>query len=147
MSKQEMTARLAELMEHMSQQRMPAAFEDLPDVELTLPQMRTLTLLSRGAQRMSDVAAFLGVGLSSATGMIDRLVDKGLVARSHGSADRRIVTCSLTELGHDVFQQCWRVPMGHIEQVGRVLDETQLGKIVEAMEILAAAFARETGEP
>jgi DNA-binding MarR family transcriptional regulator len=39
-------------------------------LELTMPQFRTLLLLSRGPHRMSDIAAFLQTGLSATTGLI-----------------------------------------------------------------------------
>ena len=147
MSKEELAARLTELMGQMSLHRMPAALESLPDVELTFPQLRTLNLLSRGPQRMSDIAAFLGVGLSSTTGMVGRLVDRGLVARSHDRADRRVVTCRLTGHGTRVFEQHWQIGRSHIEQTAKMLAEDELRKVVEALEIVAAAFAREGPEP
>jgi len=143
MSKEELTARLAELFEQVFLQRRPAAFGDLPDIELTMPQFRVLALLSRGPTRMSEIATFLGVGLSSATGMVDRLVSKDLVVRSHGRADRRVVTCRTTDRGNRVFQQYWSVGRTHIEETANLLEEHELEKVVEAMEIMAAVFARE----
>ena len=146
MPKEELTARLLELLERMPFQRTPAGFECPPDVELTMPQFRVLALLSRGPRRMSEIATFLGVALSSATGMVDRLVDRGLAARSHDRADRRVVTCRLTERGSRAFQQHWQIGRSHIEQTAKLLKEHELRKVVEAMEILAAAFQREAAK-
>ena len=145
MAKEELIARLTELFEQISAQATPPGMGGLPDVELTMPQLRVLALLSRGPRRMSEVAAFLGVGLSSATGMVDRLLNRGLVDRSHDSADRRVVICRLTDTGTSVFQQYWQVGRTHIRRTADVLEEHELRKVVEAMEILATAFAR--GQP
>ena len=142
MAKEELIARLTELFEHISAQATPPGMGGLPDVELTMPQLRVLALLSRGPSRMSEVAAFLGVGLSSATGMVDRLLIRGLVGRSHDKADRRVVICRLTDAGAGVFRQYWQIGRTHIRKTADMLEEHELRKVVEAMEILTAAFAR-----
>ena len=146
MSKQELIDRLMYLAEHAPLRSMPAAFEHPLDVELTIPQLRTVNFLSRGPERMSEIAAFLGIGLSSATGMVDRLVEKGLVERTHDRSDRRVVTCRLTDLGRRTFQQHMQIGRSHVEQMADMLQEPELEKIVEAIEILMAAFAREAAK-
>ena len=46
-------------------------------MDLTMPQVRVLfLLLQEGALRMSGLASTLDVSMSSATGLVDRLVDK-----------------------------------------------------------------------
>ena len=143
MEREELTARLTELFEQISARATPPGMGGLPDVELTMPQLRVLALLSSGPRRMSEVAAFLGVGLSSATGMVDRLLNRDLVDRSHDSTDRRVVICRLTERGTSVLQQYSQIGRTHIRRTADLLEEHELRKVVEAMEILVAAFARE----
>jgi DNA-binding MarR family transcriptional regulator len=67
--------------------------KDVPDwvvQELTFGQMRLLYLLARhGPSPVSRVAEWLGVGLPSASGIVDR-VERGFVAPPR-SDDRRIV--------------------------------------------------------
>ena len=146
MSKQELVDRLMFLAEHAPLRSMPAAFDRPLGVELTIPQLRTVNFLSRGPERMTEIAAFLGVGLSSATGMVDRLVEKGLVERTHDRSDRRVVTCRLTDEGSRVFRQHLQIGRSHAERMADMLEEHELEKIVEAMEILIAAFAREAAK-
>jgi len=68
--------------------------------EVTLPQFRTLVLLvSRGPQRIVDLAQELGVTSPTATRMCHRLVRKGLVARTERESDRRAAWVTLTEPG------------------------------------------------
>jgi DNA-binding MarR family transcriptional regulator len=70
------------------------------DVDLTLPQFRTIVLLaSRGPQRSIDLAAALGLHPSTVTRTCDRLVRRGLVGREHREADRRVAWVALTEDG------------------------------------------------
>jgi len=74
--------------------------------ETTLAQYRALVVLaSRGPQRMTDLAAALGVAASTAGRMCDRLVRKGLVRRSRGRADRRSVQVSITAAGRRVVDE------------------------------------------
>jgi MarR family transcriptional regulator, lower aerobic nicotinate degradation pathway regulator len=57
-------------------------------------------LADREASNMSAVSSGLGLALSSSTGLVDRLVERGLVARSRPPDDRRRVTVALTARGH-----------------------------------------------
>jgi DNA-binding MarR family transcriptional regulator len=58
----------------------------------TLHQLEALrTLVHRGRVTMHELAALLGVGPSSATQMVDRLVSRELVERQPDPADRRLV--------------------------------------------------------
>ncbi|MFY1594807.1 MarR family winged helix-turn-helix transcriptional regulator [Micromonospora sp. WMMD737] len=70
------------------------------DVEVTLSQYRTLVILAaRGPLRTVDLAAALHVHPSTATRTCDRLIRRGLVARHHRPADRRVALLSLTSAG------------------------------------------------
>ena len=62
------------------------------DVEITMPQLKTLLVLY-GMERaaMGELAEALGTGVSTVTGIVDRLVDHGLVVREEDPRDRRVV--------------------------------------------------------
>lgn len=51
------------------------------------------------------LAVELGCSASNVTGLVDRLVRLGMVARAGDPADRRQVLCSLTSAGRDRLQQ------------------------------------------
>src|SRR5512141_3165661 len=62
--------------------------------ELTFSQTRLLFLLGKhGPSPISHVADWLGVGMPTASGAIDRLERHGLVGRHHRRDDRRVVEC------------------------------------------------------
>jgi DNA-binding MarR family transcriptional regulator len=74
--------------------------------ETTIAQYRALVVLaSRGPQRMTDLAAALGVVPSTAGRMCDRLVRKGLIRRTRARADRRSVHVSITAAGRRVVDE------------------------------------------
>src|SRR5258708_4022235 len=68
--------------------------------ELPAREMRAVVVLSsRGRCIMSDFAAAIGVPMSTATHMIEKLVRKGLVVRVRSEKDRRVVHVELSEEG------------------------------------------------
>ncbi|HET9661225.1 MAG TPA: MarR family transcriptional regulator [Thermomicrobiales bacterium] len=76
-----------------------ATLMDDPEIHgLTLPQVKALIFLyDNGDRSMTELAAGLAVSLPSASELVDRLVDRGLVERMTDLADRRRVLVSLTE--------------------------------------------------
>ena len=74
-----------------------------------MPQFKTLSLLAQGPARMGNIAAYLSTSLSSATSMIDRLVEKNLVERAADTSDRRVVTCQLTAKGTEEMDRFLRL--------------------------------------
>lgn len=77
--------------------------------EVTLPQARALVVVaSRGPQRVTDIAADLGVAPSTATRMCDRLVRKGLIRRYRTVTNRREVRLNLTPDGRTLVDELTR---------------------------------------
>jgi DNA-binding MarR family transcriptional regulator len=76
---------------------------------VTLPQFRTLVvLISRGPQRVVDLAQELTVTSSTAVRMCQRLVRKGLAAREERPEDRRAAWITLTAAGRDLVGEVMR---------------------------------------
>jgi DNA-binding MarR family transcriptional regulator len=77
------------------------------------PQQYQLLLAIKGApdrtERLSvgNVAAVLQVAQSTATELIARAEERGLVARSGSDDDGRRSIVRLTEIGEDVFARCF----------------------------------------
>ena len=136
--------RLIDHMERMQsgmRSRAPVAWSD---VELTMPQVRTMNYLSHGPKRMGDISAYLGCGMPSATSMVDRLVGKGLVERIEDSSDRRVVACRLTPQGKERVERFWRLGRLRIASLADKLSLEELETVAPAMEILSEAVQRDT---
>jgi DNA-binding MarR family transcriptional regulator/YHS domain-containing protein len=74
--------------------------------DLTEAEQETLRFLGHcGECMMREVAAACEVALSTMTGIVDRLVKKGLVQRRHSEADRRVVLVRLTARGQLTYQE------------------------------------------
>ena len=102
------------------------------------------TLLMQRESKMNDLARFLGLTKANASGLVDRLAKKGLIARKQGKDDRRVVLVRLTAKGqkaarglakvnrqgltkmmHRVRQQDLKVFIETLEQMAMGLTETQ----------------------
>lgn len=137
----------SDLVEHMGRMmarmgsRAPVPWSGL---DLTMPQVRTLSLLSDGPKRMSDISGYLGSGMPAATSMIDRLVKKRLVRRIEDASDRRVVSCLLTAAGVEVVERFWRVSRQRFEAIAGLLTTEEMEVVVPAMKVLADAIHRES---
>ncbi len=140
--KQDLTDRFVELVEQMNQQMHCRPPDEWSDLELTISQIRTLALLQREPQRMGSISTYLGSTLSSATSIVDRLVERGLVERGQDPDDRRVVTCRLTQSGQEAIEQFWRIGRLSIIGLADQLDIGELEAVVQAMEILNKASQR-----
>jgi DNA-binding MarR family transcriptional regulator len=79
---------------------------DSPLWELPLPQLRALHLVAlRQHCSIGHLAERLGVAMSTATQMADRLEQRGCVMRVDDPEDRRVVRLTLTEEGRQLIEQ------------------------------------------
>ena len=107
---------------------------DVPDwaaQELTFGQMRLLFLLSKhGPSPMSHIAEWLGVGLPTASGTVERVERHGLVERRHRVDDRRVVECQLTVAGRELLEEIAGMQRDVLRRTLGVLSEDELISIV-----------------
>ena len=145
--KNELVGQLVEYLERTYAGMRSEASEQRSEAELTLPQLRTLMMLSQGPQRMGAIAQHLNSSLSSATSMIDRLLDKGLVERVSSSEDRRVVTCQLTAPGQEEIGRFWSIGRVGMTRIADYLSLEELRSVVEAMKLLYEAGQKAFDSP
>jgi DNA-binding MarR family transcriptional regulator len=104
--------------------------------DVTLPQFRTLVVLvSRGPQRVGDLAQELTVTSSTAVRMCNRLVGKGLVAREERADDRRAAWITLTPGGRELVGEVMR---RRRESLAEVIAELSLTRPLAFASVLNA---------
>ena len=113
---------------------------DIPDwvaQELTFSQMRLLFLLSKnGPSPMSRIADWLGVGLPTASGIVERVERHGLVERQHRLDDRRVVECGLTDEGHRLIEEIAGTRLEMMRQLLDVLDDDELAEMARLVTVM-----------
>jgi len=112
---------------------------------LTMPQLRILFLLGRSdAVSVGHVAAGLGISQPSATETIEKLVCKGLVARTPDATDRRMVRLELTDKGREMIDRPWETRRAVLASALRDASPAERKAIERGLELLCDAL--ETAE-
>jgi len=92
-----------------------------PAGPLSLVHLHVLTVLDiEGPLPMRALAESLDVSQASATGIVDRMEQRGLVERSRDDEDRRVVRVALTAAGRQMVEG---VAAERRERLARILDE------------------------
>src|SRR5260370_15864028 len=90
------------------------------EMDLTLPQLRTLLILAEeGLLVIGQIAQRLGIGLSTGGHLVDRLVQAGLAERTEDADDRRRTLARLTPTGEDLYTQL----LSRIQQVQALIQK------------------------
>jgi DNA-binding MarR family transcriptional regulator len=99
---EELLDRFQMLMRHIAESHAPGFL----GVDVTMPQAKVLYLVSlRPGVPMSAIAAELGVGPSAVSGLVDRLVALGHIARQEDPSDRRQQLVTITPAGSAVLDR------------------------------------------
>lgn len=112
------------------------------DPSVTMPQWRVLVLADSGECNVSAVADDLGVHMSNATRVCDRLVSAGLLARRRDQHDRRKVVLELTRDGRALFEQAMAYRRGRLEQAMALMDAEEQAALALGMSVLADTLRR-----
>jgi DNA-binding MarR family transcriptional regulator len=87
---------------------------------LSLVHLNVLTVLeAEGPMSMGRLAEALDVSVASATGIVSRMMARGVVERRHDADDRRVVLVHLTPRGERVFQN---LEQHHRERLAKLLE-------------------------
>ena len=122
--------------------------ERLVRLGISMTQLHVMHLLEQHGQlAMSRLAETLDVSLSAATGLVDRIEERGFVERIRVPSDRRIVLVRITGPGRQMLEDVEILRVGIIEQVLDELDEAQLAGVASAMADLRIAVASALRDP
>ena len=115
----------------------PIAPQQWLELDLTIGQLKVLVfLLAEVKARMGVLASALGVSMPTATSVMDRLVERGLVLREADPSDRRLVVCRLSQAGRDVTERLWRLKQERLRSMLKRMTVPQLRLVAQAMEAI-----------
>ena len=145
LSDQRLRERVIDQFEQLLQRIHAEIAEPWLELELTMPQLKMLLVVDwLGPAPMSQVAARLGVGVSAATGLVERLEEHGLARRAHDARDRRVVLVASTTRGRDLVVRLRSVGCERFATILAMLSGDDLRRFAEGMEILSRAAVAET---
>lgn len=113
---------------------------------VSMTHMHVLWLLEHhGDMPMSRMAEFLDVSDSNATGIIDRMEERGLVERVRVPDDRRVVLLRVAEGGARALDETEALKQDRLQAILSHLDARQLARVALAFDDIRGAVVAEFG--
>ncbi len=122
------------------EQHPPEAWMDL---NLTLGQLKSLFFIDFDeSTNFKKLAAALGVTPPNVTGIIDRLVEQGLVSREENPDDRRMLLLKTTDKGKALVAKLRESKISSMSGILAQLNSTELSALAEGLSAIARAGRR-----
>jgi DNA-binding MarR family transcriptional regulator len=122
--------------------------ERLVRLGISMTQLHVMHLLEQhGELPMSRLAEMLDVSMSAATGLVDRVEERGFVERIRVPEDRRVVLARITDPGRQMLDDVEIVRVELMEQVLDELDERQMAGVASAVASIRSALETATADP
>jgi DNA-binding MarR family transcriptional regulator len=104
------------------------------DSGLTVTQLRSLFLIvNKGRTNFRKLAEALEVTPSNVTGIVDRLVEQGLVSRTQNPEDRREMTLQATDKGQALVSSLKEAGIKRMTQILSVLSLEELSGLTQGL--------------
>ncbi|MBA1336008.1 MAG: hypothetical protein HPY66_1827 [Firmicutes bacterium] len=119
--------------------------EDWLELDLNFSKTELMTLLvveRQGEVSMSRICDAMNMPMSTATGIVDRMVRKGLLQRERSETDRRMVVVNMTEKGKEIIRHYKGVFGSYIEQIEAALTEEEQQLLYKVFLKIAAILSR-----
>jgi len=113
---------------------------------VSMTHMHVMWLLQHhGDLAMSRMADLMDVSLSNATGIVDRMAERGLVERVRVPDDRRVVLVRIAAGGLEALDEMEAVKQDRLQAILGHLDAAQLERVASALDDLRSAVVAESG--
>jgi DNA-binding MarR family transcriptional regulator len=114
--------------------------------EVSLPQLHVLMMLQeRGRMMVSELAGLLHISMPSASSIVDRVEENGLVLRTRDAADRRVVYVEVTDRGRALVEELMGLKQESMQRLFGAMTEEELGDIVRGLQAVRATLQRIEG--
>lgn len=126
-----------------------AGSERLVRAGVSMTHLHVMWMIQRhGELSMTRLAEMLDVSLSNATGLVDRMEERGLIERSRVPDDRRVVRVGLSAHGRDLLAEIDLIKGDLARTILRHLTAPQMAALMRTVADLRGALqaARDAGE-
>ena len=116
------------------------AFRHWMNLSLSTAQVKSLfCIVENQGISSGKLAEMLGVTPANVTGIVDRLIEQGLVRRVEGAQDRRMAYLSATEAGKTLIESLEQLAAEHVASILSDLDESELEHLYQGMAAFVTA--------
>jgi DNA-binding MarR family transcriptional regulator len=113
---------------------------------VSMTHMHVMWLLQHhGELPMSRMAELLDVSFSNATGIVDRMEERGLVERVRVADDRRVVLVRIAAGGMAALEEIEALKQDRLQAILGHLDGAQLKRLAAALDDIRGAVFEEFG--
>lgn len=117
------------------------------DIAMSKQELFTMLTVDKLKETtMGQLADDMNFPMSTATGIIDRLVRKGYIERGRSDSDRRIVVISLTDQGTAFVENIKTMILSYIKKAYEALDEEERKTILRIADKVSASFLKRDEE-
>ena len=138
--KEELIESILQLSDRAFRELFPILPKQWLRLDLTMSQLKVVLLIFvSGPTRMGVIASELGVSLATASGVVERLVERGILIREGDAGDRRVVLCRLSDEGERLIGNLWQLSRDQVGELMRVMAPSKLLIIAEMLQALLEA--------
>jgi DNA-binding MarR family transcriptional regulator len=116
---------------------------EFTEVDVTMAQAKVLyVVMAAGELHLAELATRLGVAPSTASELVERLVELGYLARRSDRMDRRQVAISPTPAAQELLERFRELNQRQLRELLGRLDPEELATVDRAIDVLANAIER-----
>ncbi|MFH0769176.1 MAG: MarR family transcriptional regulator [Chloroflexota bacterium] len=140
MEKAELIGEIIELQQKVDQGRRQYEPDVWIGLNVTIAQLRSLFFIThQGSTSLSKLAAALEVTPTNVTGIVDRLVKKGLVTRTESDQDRRVLLLRATKEGEKLVARLRERRIGYMSEALAHMSMEELATLAHGFTSLVMA--------
>ena len=135
MSPKELAGELLDLWAHLMRGSSQQMFAVLGELDLTMTQMKTLSMLDDCVEEVSvkELSERLVLSLPATSRTVDGLLRRGYLSRHEDEVDRRIKRVRLTDAGRDVVHRIVTARLQGLEAFASTLSDDQRAVLMAAL--------------
>lgn len=132
---QDLAGELLRLWSHLMRGSSKQMFVVLGELDLSMTQMKTLSMLDDCLQEVSvkELSDLLGLSLPATSRTVDGLLRRGFLSRHEDEVDRRIKRVRLTDDGRAVVQRIVTARLQGLEAYASTLSDDQRGQLMAVL--------------
>lgn len=140
MDRAKVIAEIVELQRRLNRFMRRDSIDFWMNISLTVPQLKSLFfIVNKGSTSPRRLAAALKVTPSNVTGIIDRLVEQGLVSRRESPEDRRVLLLQATQKGEGIIGSLRERRTSYLSRTLTLLTARELASLSRGLSALVRA--------
>ena len=113
------------------------------DLNLTIGQLKSLFFINyKGSTNLTKLANALNVTPPNVTGIVDRLVEQGLVNREEKPENRRMLVLTVTDKVKALLAKLWENNVNHLSRILSRLSDEEIATVIKGLTALVKAAAQ-----